>query len=506
MITARWAGSSLRTKLLASYLLIIALGVATTFLITELVAPSFFEIHMAEMMGSAGTTSMDAMMRAGQSTTESLRTAYITSVTQAVLVAAAVSSLFAVAASLFISGRIAGPLRRVVAATRRIAAGNYTERVGTSANRGGGGEDRRDEIGQLAHSFNEMASSLEATERRRVDLLGDVAHELRTPISTLEGYLEGLLDGLVEPSQETWARLHSEASRLHRLVDDLQELSRAEARQLSLKQDVVDPMQIAEVALRRMERPFEERGLSLRAKLPAGLPPVLADRDRVAQVLNNLLTNALRYTPPPGEVTLSIERAPGAGGMEDQLLFRVADTGVGIAPEHLPHLFERFFRVDKSRSRAAGGSGIGLTISKALVEAMGGRIWAESAGVGNGSAFSFTLPIARGTLEPVSFSDYATTLYTFTQFEIAQYRMLTTMALACGDKETIRIAEEHLRTEIETQRWLFERLPEICLYSLEYEGVNVPQNSWESARQLELVGSAATFPTFSAHVPETTIR
>lgn len=110
------------------------------------------------------------------------------------------------------------------------------------------------------------------------------------------------------------------------------------------------------------------------------------------------------------------------------------------------------------------------------------------------------------TLKPVSFSDYATTLYTFTQFEIAQYRMLTTLALACGDNETIRIAEEHLRTEIETQRWLFERLPEVCLYSLEYEGVNVPQNSWESARQLELVGSAATFPTFSAHVPETTIR
>ncbi|MEP6775859.1 MAG: ATP-binding protein [Chloroflexota bacterium] len=404
MITARWAGSTLRAKLLASYLLIIGLGVATTFLITELVAPSFFAIHMAQMMGSTGTTDPGGMMGAGQSASESLRTAYMTSVTQAVLVAAAVSSLFAVVASLFISGRIAGPLRRVVAATRRIAAGNYAERVGIAANRGGGGggdEERRDEIGQLAHSFNEMASSLEATERRRVDLLGDVAHELRTPISTLEGYLEGLLDGLVEPSQETWARLHSEASRLHRLVDDLQELSRAEARQLSLKQEVVDPKQIAEVALHRMERPVEERGLSLRAKLPAGLPPVLADRDRVVQVLNNLLTNALRYTPPPGEVTLSIERVPGAGagGMGDQLLFRVADTGVGIAPEHLPHLFERFFRVDKSRSRAAGGSGIGLTISKALVEAMGGRIWAESAGVGNGSAFSFTLPVARGMSE-----------------------------------------------------------------------------------------------------------
>lgn len=398
MITARWAGSTLRSKLLASYLLIIGLGVATTFLITELIAPSFFEIHMAEMMGSTGTAGMDAMMRAGMSAegaaTEALRTAYITSVTQAVLVAAAVSSLFAVVASLFLSGGIAGPLQRVVAATRRIAAGNYAERVGISAGGGdsGGGGDRRDEIGQLAHSFNEMASSLEATERRRVDLLGDVAHELRTPISTLEGYLEGLLDGLVEPSQETWARLHSEASRLHRLVDDLQELSRAEARQLSLKEEVVDPVQVAEVALRRMERPFEERGLSLGAKLPAGLPPVLADRDRVVQVLNNLLTNALRYTPPPGEVTLSIARAPG----DNELLFCVADTGVGIAPENLPHLFERFFRVDKSRSRAAGGSGIGLTISKALVEAMGGRIWAESAGVGKGSTFSFTLPIARG--------------------------------------------------------------------------------------------------------------
>lgn len=386
-MSTRWARASLRTKLLASHLLVIALGVVTTFLVTELVAPSFFDIHMAGMMGDTGSDSTGAMM-GGVFNNDPLRAAYITAVTQAVLVAGAISTLSALLASLFISERIAGPVRRIAAATRRIAAGHYAERVGMSV--AGANLDRIDEVGQLAHDFNEMASSLEATERRRMQLLGDVAHELRTPISTLEGYLEGLLDGVVEPSPETWARLHSEASRLHRLVDDLQDLSRVEARQLSLHLEAVDPAQINDITLQRMERHFEERGLKLEVNLTDGLPRALADRDRAVQVLSNLLTNALRYTPPPGRVTLSIKSAPGG----DELLFQVADSGLGIASEHLPHIFERFYRVDKSRSRAAGGSGIGLTISRALVEAMGGRIWAESAGPGQGSTFSFTLPVA----------------------------------------------------------------------------------------------------------------
>lgn len=203
--------------------------------------------------------------------------------------------------------------------------------------------------------------------------------------------MEGLLDGVVRPNEETWVRLHDEAGRLRRLVQDLQDLSRAEARQLSLHLDVVAPEDIARASVDRLRPHFVEKALRLTCNIPSNLPPVSADLDRAVQVLSNLLTNALRYTPSYGNVALTVCRAPEGSA----ILFKVADDGPGIAPEHLPHLFERFYRVDKSRSRAAGGSGIGLTVAKALVEAMGGRIWADSPGLDQGSTFAFTLPIAR---------------------------------------------------------------------------------------------------------------
>jgi two-component system, OmpR family, sensor histidine kinase BaeS len=193
---------------------------------------------------------------------------------------------------------------------------------------------------------------------------------------------------VVEPRPELWALLHGEAGRLRRLVDDLQELSRAEARQLSLALRAVAPASIVGAVAARLRPRFDEAGLDLRVELPDGLPPMRADPDRAGQVLTNLLTNALRYTPAPGTVT--VEVAPAGDG----ITFMVMDTGIGFAPEEATRLFERFYRVDKSRSRARGGSGIGLTIARALAEAMGGTIAAESAGPGRGSTFSFTLPIA----------------------------------------------------------------------------------------------------------------
>lgn len=385
MFNFPWARASLRAKLLAAHLIVVAVGVVTVLLITELLAPPFFDIHMASMIDHAGMMGSSGMMN-GTAADAALRAAYLTAVTQAVLVAGTAATLAAVLVSLFVSARIVGPVQGLVAATRRIAAGHYAERVPWTK------LDREDELGQLAGSFNAMAAALETTERRRVELLGDVAHELRTPISTLEGYLEGLLDGVVEPSPETWARLHGEAGRLHRLVSDLQDLSRAESRQLALKLQAVDPAQITEIALARVRQPLADKGLELVTQIPAPLPAVRADLDRAAQALTNLLANALRYTPAPGKVTLAIGRTPAG----NEVLFQVADSGIGLAAEHLPHLFERFYRVDKSRSRAAGGSGIGLTIAQAVVEAMGGRIWAESPGPGQGSTFSFTLPLAEG--------------------------------------------------------------------------------------------------------------
>ncbi len=378
---AWWAG--LGWKLLAAFGVVIAVGVVTLWVAMASTAPSIFDLHMADMMRGGGMGQMMGRGRASSAASESMDAAladlFRESMTQALLLATAASVLAAVAVSAFVTGRVVGPVRRLATASRRLAAGHYAERVPIQAD---------DELGDLATSFNEMAAALETTERRRRELIGDVAHELRTPIATLRGYLEGLLDGVVEADARTWAKLHDEAGRLQRLVDDLQELSRVEARQVPLKVQPVEPAAIVRAALDRVDGLLADGGFELTTRVPTGLPAVRADPDRAIQVLTNLLTNALRYTPGHGRVEVSVDR------MDAAVQFRVRDSGIGIAADELPHVFERFYRVDRSRSRSAGGSGIGLTIAQALVEGMGGRIWAESPGQGQGATFGFTLPAA----------------------------------------------------------------------------------------------------------------
>lgn len=374
---------SLRARLLLSYLLVLLVGAATLYVAVSALGPPLFTQQMQSMMGGQGTNGMmGSAPWLSTASTQSLDDAFRAALMRALLYALLIAAVVATLMSLFVSRQIARPIRRMLNATRRIAAGHYAERVIVPAANSG------DELGQLAASFNDMATALEQTERRRVELIGDVAHELRTPLATLEGYLEGLLDGVVESSPETWASLHTEAGRLHRLVDDLQELSRAEGRQIALRPCSVAPGMIVEGALARVGPQAAEKGLRLSVTVREGLPAVRADQDRAVQVLTNLLTNSLRYTPAPGEVSVIVQREGSDVG------FRVSDTGIGLQPEELGRVFERFYRVDKSRSRALGGSGIGLSIAKALTEAMGGRIWADSAGLGKGSAFTFTLPTA----------------------------------------------------------------------------------------------------------------
>lgn len=370
------ARTTLRLKLFLSHLLVVLAGIVALFVTAQLLAPSFFARHMRGMASGGGPG-----MMGGGTGAAALDEAFRSALLQALLIATAVAGVVALLVSLFVSRRIAEPIKRMVAATRRVAAGRYAERVPVeSANAG-------DELGALAASFNAMAASLEQTEERRIALIGDISHELRTPVATLEGYLEGLLDGVVAPQPETWALLHGEAGRLRRLVDDLQELSRAEAHQVALTPQSVAPGAIVQAAIDRLAAQFAESGLTLGHRVPAQLPSVWADRDRAIQVLTNLLTNALRYTPAPGQVTVTAAIDARA------VLFRVIDSGIGFPPEEAARLFERFYRVDKSRSRALGGSGIGLTIARALVEAMGGQIAASSPGPGQGSTFSFTLPL-----------------------------------------------------------------------------------------------------------------
>jgi signal transduction histidine kinase len=365
----------LRHKLLLAHLLVVAVGVVMLLGATTLLAPGIFDRLMGAMMGP-DATGMDGMMAAMR---ERATSAFRGAMMQALLLSAGAAILTAVAVSLFVSHRIVVPVERLLAASRRIASGQYAERVPPGTG---------DELGALAEQFNIMAAELEATERRRIALIGDIAHELRTPLATIEGYTEGLLDGVVEPGTTTWALLHDEAGRLRRLVQNLQELSRAEARQLPLRLRPILPAALVEPALAALAPQFAEKQIEMTTAIPTGLPAVNADADRITQVLINLLGNALRYTPSGGTVHVSAEQ------MDREVVFRVADNGSGIAAEHLPHLFERFYRVDKARSRALGGSGIGLAIAKALVEAHEGRISVESPAVGQGATFSFTLAVA----------------------------------------------------------------------------------------------------------------
>lgn len=342
----------LRPKLVVSHFLV-ALGTMVIFVLMTL----FFNPQFALFLRQGGS---------------------LMAVVPYVLLAAVVSGIVATAASLFVSSRITRPVTRMLSATRLISAGDYSERVPKQ-------ED--DELGKLSQSFNQMAEALEAAEYQRGEFIRDTSHELKTPITTLQGYLEGLLDGVVEPNDDTWGLMYVEAERMRRLVEDLRQLSRAESETLTLHLHDMDPREVADLASDGMRPLFTEKGVTLDSGYDEDLPNVHADRDRTLQVLANLLSNALRHTPKDGTVSVRLAR------LGHEVAFEISDSGVGVETRDLPRLFDRFYRAEKSRSREGGGSGIGLAISRALVEAMGGRISADSPGLGQGATFVFTLPV-----------------------------------------------------------------------------------------------------------------
>jgi signal transduction histidine kinase len=298
---------------------------------------------------------------------------------QALLISGFATFVTAVLASLFVARRIVDPVQAISTTSRRLAQGFYRERTTINSD---------DELADLSGSVNQLAAALEQSEQRRMTLLADVTHELRTPLATIEGYVEGMLDGVVPANQQNLSLIHREAARLQRLIEDLELLSRVEAGSISVKSQHLDLVAVLKSLLYQFQPQFEMDGSRLELCLPADLPAVWADPDRLNQVLVNLLANAYRYTPAGGWVRIEVH-------CDDEMVcIAVIDNGIGIDPAHLPHLFERFYRVDKSRARKSGGSGIGLTISRHLVFAMGGEIWAESAGIGHGATFHVTLPLA----------------------------------------------------------------------------------------------------------------
>jgi two-component system sensor histidine kinase BaeS len=371
----------LGAKLFISYLIVILVGVIVLGTAAELVVPSAFDHHLAAM-----NSMMQQMMgRYSPGLRGDLFEGFRAAVTEALTFAALAAFLAAVLVSLLVSRQVVAPVRAMMSASQRIAEGNYTERVHISGNLSKG---EQDELAQLALSFNQMAAKLQQTENMRRQLIGDVAHELRTPLTAIKGSMEGLIDGVLPADAETYQAIHREADRLQRLVNDLQELSRVDSGAFELDRQSVKVSDLVDSAVARLGKQFEEKGVALETQVPPGLPQVLVDKDRIDQVLLNLVGNALQYTPSGGKVTISTRAQDG------EIHIAVADTGIGIPPEHLPHLFTRFYRVDKSRSRAGGGSGIGLTIARYLVEAHGGRIWVVSSGSGQGSTFTFTLPLS----------------------------------------------------------------------------------------------------------------
>jgi two-component system, OmpR family, sensor histidine kinase BaeS len=357
---------SLTAKLLAAQLAVIVAGAATLALVALLLGPTLFHRHIREALGYVPPTVLHHL---DQAFGESLAVSLGLGVAAAAATAAVIAWL--------ISKRIVRPVHALAGAARRVSRGDYEARV----NIGGS-----DELTVLARAFNEMAATLGSAEARRQRLLADVAHELRTPLATVDAYLEGLADGVVEPGPDTWQLLRRESARMKRLSEDIARVSRAEEHQLELHLKHVQPHQLIETAALAAAPAFTDKNVELHVEPDPSTPLVAVDPERIAEVLANLLENALRHTPAGGSVTLCATRD------DDSALLTVTDTGDGLEPRELERVFERFYRTDSARSRDRGGSGIGLTISRALVEAHGGQLWAESSGPGEGARFLLRLP------------------------------------------------------------------------------------------------------------------
>jgi signal transduction histidine kinase len=320
-----------------------------------------------QLVGTLLVTGQDAVY-------DSLETEFLRQVNRSLLWAGLAAGAVALILGLLLARQLTAPLRALTQAAQRLTQGDVPE----VEVRG------QDEIGELGRAFNQMAQSLTQQEVLRRNLMADIAHELRTPLTVIRGDLEALLDGVYQPTPEALASLQEETLLLSRLVDDLRALAQAEAGQLRLARQPTDLTGLLRGVIASFDLQAESQGQTLTLGLPADLPVVDVDPQRVRQVVANLVSNALRYTPPGGTVTVAA--SPTDQGVE----IAVSDTGEGITPADLPHVFDRFWTGDRGW---AEGSGLGLAIARELVRAHGGRIWAESE-LHRGSTFRFTLPLA----------------------------------------------------------------------------------------------------------------
>lgn len=361
---------SLRARLVLSHLTAVIVGLVASAVVSRLLAPTFFDAHIRSMS--------ETMMGMTHELTSSLEMGFRDSLDQALGIAGIVAGATAVVAALFAARRVIGPLDAVRAATRRLASGSYGETVPVP---------EEAELAALASDVNQLASALRTTEARRVRLIGEVAHELRTPLATISGYMEGLIDGVFPAEDETFATIATEARRLQRLADDLEALSRAEEGSFELRREPTDLARILKAVSSHLRPQFEDQITQL-AVADGPSIVILVDPDRISQVATNLIGNALTYTPEGGRVEVRWY-VDGT-----QAVFEVEDSGKGLTPDEMGQVFERFYRADPT---LPGGTGIGLTIARGIVRLHGGDISVSSAGRGCGSKFQVRLPLTETT-------------------------------------------------------------------------------------------------------------
>lgn len=364
----RSRGLGLGVRLLLAQSLVLIAGAATSWVVAVFAGPPLFREHLHR----AGVpASSDEQFHAEQ--------AYRSATAISLAVALGVASLAALVVTWYFSRRLQRSVTEVSCAATSVADGRYDIRV-TSPRLGGN-------FDALAEAFNRMAVRLESVETTRRQLLGDLAHEIRTPVSVLEAYMEALEDGVETLDADTIAMLRDQTRRLARFSDDVSALTHAEESRTSIEPTWVDPAALLATTVAAAADRYAAKQVALTSRVPAHLPRLWADPQRLGQVLGNLLDNALRHTPVGGRVEVTADRR------HELLVIEVTDTGDGIAAEHLPHLFERFYRVDAARDREHGGAGIGLAIAKALIEAQHAHITAHSGGPDTGTTFTITFPV-----------------------------------------------------------------------------------------------------------------
>jgi two-component system, OmpR family, sensor histidine kinase BaeS len=370
----------MRQRLLLAQTLVLIAGGVTTWVVASIVGPPLFREHL-HRAGVAHNS--NEQFHAEQ--------AYQHATALSIAVAITVAAMTAFVVTAYLSRRLQRSITEVSAAASAVAEGRYDIRVASP--------QLGEEFDELATAFNRMAERLQSVESTRRQLFGDLAHEIRTPISVLEAYLEAVEDGVKTLDPQTMSMLREQTGRLVRFSADAAALSQAEEAHAAITPGWVEVGDLVSAVGAAAADRYAQKNVTLSTHSDGGR--LWADRQRMIQVLSNLLDNALRHTSSGGHVRLTATRS------STDVVFTVADDGEGIAAEHLPHIFERFYRADSARDRGHGGSGIGLAIVKALAEAHGGHISAASRGPGQGATFTVTVPIAQQT--PVNQAEVVST-------------------------------------------------------------------------------------------------